>query len=163
MKSLTVVVFFSGILFSMGASGHIPASMPLKVDKIVVEKHKRTMILYQQDKVVKYYPISLGFNPLGHKAREGDGKTPEGSYQITYKNPQSRYHLSLKLSYPSIEDKKRADTLGVKPGVDIVIHGVGSQQVKRGDWTHGCIAVSNHEMEEIFQFAQVGTLVHIFP
>ncbi|MBN9286836.1 MAG: L,D-transpeptidase family protein [Gammaproteobacteria bacterium] len=141
----------------------------LQVDTILVEKQKHKMTLYHNNRPIKTYNIALGFNPEGHKEQEGDGKTPEGVYYITGKNPQSRFHLSLKLSYPSINDQNKAQRKGINPGSNIMIHGLGPRFHSKGkwhalkDWTLGCIAVTNDEIEEIFHYADVGTKVEILP
>jgi len=139
------------------------------VDSILVEKQKRILTLYHQDKVIKSYRIALGFSPEGHKTQQGDGKTPEGTYFIVGKNPFSKFHLSLKLSYPSQEDQILAQKVGVNPGGDIMIHGLGAHVKAKGkwhvmrDWTLGCIALTDEEIEEIFNLADVGTKVQILP
>jgi len=136
---------------------------------IVVEKSKRRLVLYSQDKILKEYRVSLGPNPEGAKTQMGDGKTPEGKYTIDYKNPKSAYHLSLRISYPNAEDQKRAQELGVNPGGLIMIHGLPNQLGWIGklqqykDWTQGCIAVTNAEIEEIWNLVPVGTAVEIKP
>ncbi|MGD9592314.1 MAG: murein L,D-transpeptidase family protein [Candidatus Berkiella sp.] len=141
----------------------------MQIDTILVEKHKRIMTVLHKDKVIKTYKIALGFSPEGHKAQEGDGKTPEGTYFIVGKNPQSKFHLSLKISYPSVEQIKSAKTKGINPGGNIMIHGLAPHLEKNGkwhamrDWTLGCIAVTNDEIEELFKIAQVGTKVIISP
>ena len=127
------------------------------------------MVLYQNGHIVKTYRIALGPNSVGPKLRQGDLRTPEGVYQIDAKNPHSHYHLALRLSYPNEEDRDRAKKLGVSPGGDIMIHGlpdrysyVGSLHT-RLDWTEGCIAVTNKEIEEIWKLVPVGTPVEIQP
>ncbi len=142
------------------------------VDCIEVIKHQRVMNLIRDDKIVKTYKISLGRNPKGPKREEGDKKTPEGRYFIKRKNPSSHYHLALEISYPNPEDKKRAEKLGVTPGSAIMIHGLPNylsylpQFMQKAqtwmDWTQGCIAVTNQEIEEIYQEVEVGTPVIIF-
>jgi murein L,D-transpeptidase YafK len=140
-----------------------------KIDTIKVEKQKHLMTVFHENKPVKSYRIALGFSPIGHKVHEGDGKTPEGVYYIVGKNAQSRFHLSLKLSYPSLSDLKYAQELGLNPGGNIMIHGLAPHLSAKDkwhamkDWTLGCIAVTNHEIEEIFNFADVGTKVEILP
>jgi murein L,D-transpeptidase YafK len=140
-----------------------------QIDKILVEKHKHLMTVFHKDKAIKTYRIALGFSPHGHKIKEGDGKTPEGTYYIVGKNPQSHFHLSLKLSYPSVEDQKKAKFKGINPGGNIMIHGLSQNLQSKGkwhamkDWTLGCIAVTNDEIEELFNLAEVGTEVVIIP
>jgi murein L,D-transpeptidase YafK len=139
------------------------------IDAILVEKQKHQMTVFHKNIPLKTYQIALGFSPEGHKTQKGDGKTPEGVYYIVGKNPQSKFHLSLKLSYPSPQDQTKAQKLGVHPGDDIMIHGLsprfqGKDQLHAlKDWTLGCIAVTNEEIEEIFHYATVGTKVEIVP
>jgi murein L,D-transpeptidase YafK len=115
------------------------------------------------------YPISLGGNPLGHKQQEGDQRTPEGFYAIDFKNARSRFHLALRVSYPNAQDRERAATKGVPPGGDIMIHGLpnglgwlGAIHRSR-DWTDGCAAVTNQQIEEIWSLVDIGTRVEIRP
>lgn len=140
-----------------------------KIDLILIEKQQRRMTVFYNNKKPKTYRIALGFSPVGTKVEEGDGKTPEGNYAITYKNPQSRFHRSLKISYPSSNDWQRANQKGVHPGSNIMIHGLSERFHRVGkwhalkDWTLGCIAVTNEEIDEIYQLADVGTKVKISP
>lgn len=142
---------------------------PGKADRILIEKSERRMTLYSGDAALKSYKIALGFAPVGDKEREGDGRTPEGLYRINHKNPKSQFHLSLKVSYPDKTDRAAAKAAGVSPGGDIFIHGtpgtsgVPAALVSRRDWTLGCIAVSNDEIEEIWRLVDVGTAVEIRP
>lgn len=135
-----------------------------KVTQIQVYKAKRRMYLYSDTKVVKKYKIALGGQPRGKKRFEGDGKTPEGLYFINRQNPNSAYHLSLGISYPNAEDSAFAEAQGKKPGGDIFIHGRAGKDKGRGrDWTAGCIAVTDREIEEIYAMVAIGTPVFIFP
>ena len=127
------------------------------------------MTLLSKGEVIKTYTIALGGDPVGPKERQGDNKTPEGIYTIDGRNGNSGYHLALHISYPNEQDKMRARELGVSPGGDIMIHGIkngfseiGAAHAER-DWTEGCIAVTNREMEEIYQFVPNGTVVEIRP
>ena len=138
-------------------------------DKILIEKNARRLTLISKGEVLKTYRIALGGNPIGPKERQGDNKTPEGTYVIDSRNRGSRYHLSLHISYPNERDKKRAKELGVSPGGDIMIHGikngfswVGDSQAEV-DWTKGCIAVTDEEIEEIEKLSPNGTVVEIRP
>jgi murein L,D-transpeptidase YafK len=150
---------------------HLAKTLPKNTvaDKIVVEKSQRRLRLYQDGKLFKSYRISLGTEPRGPKTQQGDHKTPEGKYFIDGKNPHSAFHLALHLSYPNAEDSARANELGVPPGGQIMIHGLpngmgflsGLQQYV--DWTDGCIAVNNADIEEIYQAVPVGTMVEILP
>lgn len=117
------------------------------------------------------YKIALGGNPVGAKQQEGDQKTPEGSYIIETRNPDSKYHLSLKISYPNDQDKKRAELMGVNPGSDIFIHGVPNDKWfleaysyrYKPTWTQGCIALSNRDIEEVWYAVADGTPITIYP
>jgi murein L,D-transpeptidase YafK len=131
----------------------------------LVEVHKaaRTMHLISGDKVIKSYNISLGGNPVGHKQFEGDKKTPEGSYYITHRNPNSAFHLSLGISYPNQADRAFAKAHGKSAGGDIFIHGGPRERVTSRDWTVGCIAVTDRQMEEIYAMVKPGTRINIFP
>ncbi len=133
-----------------------------EVTKIIVFKNARYMHLMHGTEVLKSYRIDLGFAPRGHKQFEGDGRTPEGLYYIDRRNPESEFHLSLGISYPNERDVARAQKLGKSPGGDIFIHGRGNpvQRLIR-DWTWGCIAVTNAEMEEIYAMVQDGTPIAI--
>lgn len=138
-------------------------------DRIVVVKSARTLTLYRQGKVLKIYKVALGPQAFGPKTREGDGKTPEGLYTISGRNEHSQFHRSLRISYPNAADRDRAKKLGVNPGGDIFIHGLPPQWAWLGaahrqkDWTLGCIAVTNSEMDEIWARAPLGTPVEIRP
>ena len=135
-----------------------------EVTQVQVHKADRKMYLFHNEKVLKAYDIGLGFAPVGHKQFEGDGKTPEGLYFINRQNPNSAYHLSLGISYPNEEDIARAEALGKTPGSDIFIHGRARQNRGRGrDWTAGCIAVKDREMEEIYSMVRIGTPIFILP
>lgn len=138
-------------------------------DRIVIEKKERRLTLLSQGQILRQYKIALGGNPDGPKERQGDNKTPEGTYIIDSRNHGSRFHRSLHISYPNEKDKKRAQELGVCPGGDIMIHGIknGLSQVGDAhttvDWTKGCIAVTDEEIEEIDKLVPNGTIVEIRP
>jgi murein L,D-transpeptidase YafK len=131
---------------------------------IVVDKSDRKMWLLSGNEVLKEYEVDLGRAPAGHKQFEGDGKTPEGTYFIDFKNPNSQYHLSIRISYPNAADRAFAASQGRPPGGDIFIHGQGDGPgSRRGDWTIGCIAVNDREMERIYAMVNVGTPITIRP
>ena len=144
------------------------------VDKIEVFKSKRKMKIYNNGKLLKTYQISLGKEPIGHKEKQGDFKTPEGLYNIKKKNKKgySVAHMSLLISYPNVADKTYADNNHWNPGGSIVIHGfMNNQSFLEGyighlfcsGWTNGCIGVTNSEVEEIYEHTPLGTQIEIFP
>ncbi len=134
-----------------------------EVTLVEVHKAERKMYLFSGTTVLKTYNIALGGNPIGHKQFEGDKKTPEGAYFITHRNPNSAYHLSLGISYPNQADREFARAHGKTPGGDIFIHGGPKEWFAPRDWTVGCIAVTDRQMEEIFAMVQPGTPINIFP
>lgn len=137
--------------------------------EIVVEKSSRRLTLVREDGVVRTWPVCLGAEPRGHKVREGDNRTPEGRYLIDFKNVNSRFFLSVRVSYPDEADRARARRLGVNPGGNIMIHGMpnGVRRPYRGylghDWTNGCVAVTNEAMTEIWLATREMTPVVILP
>ncbi|MEL7465673.1 MAG: L,D-transpeptidase family protein [Pseudomonadota bacterium] len=138
-----------------------------RADRILVEKSKRRMTLWREGRLLRAYDIGLGFSPVGDKSMEGDGRTPEGVYRIDRRNAASAYHLSLGLNYPRPDQRRKAARKGRDPGGDIFIHGqpnaLPSGLTIPGDWTAGCIAVDNAEMEEIWALVPVGTVVEVRP
>ncbi|WP_254368074.1 murein L,D-transpeptidase family protein [Paracoccus sp. Z118] len=135
------------------------------VTQIFVDKSDRKMYLLNGKTILRGYDIDLGNQPVGHKQFEGDGKTPEGMYFITHRNPNSAYHLSLGVSYPSAADMSHAMSFRQRAGGDIMIHGRGpyGNSVDKRDWTAGCIAVTDAEMEEIFAMVNPGVPIVIRP
>jgi murein L,D-transpeptidase YafK len=138
-------------------------------DKVVVRKAERRMILINRGRPIAEYRIALGPAPKGHKRRQGDGRTPEGRYVIDWRNVGSAYHRSLHISYPNALDRVRAAAAGVDPGGMIMIHGLpnglgrlGHRHLKR-DWTNGCIAITNQEIEAIWRRVRDGTPIEILP
>ncbi len=136
-----------------------------EVTYVVVNKGARRMYLFHHDRVLESYPIALGFTAEGHKQFEGDGKTPEGHYRIDRRNPDSAFHLSIGISYPNQRDIAFAESRGKSPGGDIFIHGLPNDPRRQtpGDWTAGCISVSNREMEQIYAMVRNGTPIVINP
>lgn len=140
-----------------------------EVDKIVVYKSKREMLVYNRNKLLKTYKIALGNSPIGHKHFEGDGKTPEGIYIIYDKNPNSAYHKNLGISYPNEADIEYAKSQNKSAGGLIKIHGLKNGLGALGklhlnsDWTQGCIAVTNEEIDELFEYVIIGSPIEIFP
>jgi murein L,D-transpeptidase YafK len=139
-------------------------------DRVVVEKAKRSMYLMQNGRVLRSYKVALGQDPVGHKTQQGDSKTPEGVYTVDFRRTVSRFNLALRVSYPSPQDRQYAASRGVDPGGEIYIHGQPTGGVSPArlaqtgpDWTDGCIAVTNPEMQEIFALVRDGTTVEIRP
>ncbi len=134
-----------------------------RANHIVVSKPLRVLELRRDKEILRRYRINLGFAPLGHKERSGDGRTPEGLYWIDRRNPRSEYYLSIGINYPNAEDIARARAMNVDPGGDIFIHGEPMRHSKRSrkDWTAGCIAVTNAEIEEIWSLTPTGVPVTI--
>jgi len=134
-----------------------------QVTQINVYKSSRTLQLLHHNRVLETFEFELGFAPAGHKTFEGDGRTPEGYYFIDRRNPNSEFHLSLGISYPDAEDLARALEMELDPGGDIFIHGTPQMFRGKDDWTAGCIAVSNRDMEKIYAMVQTGTRIAIYP
>jgi murein L,D-transpeptidase YafK len=138
---------------------------------VLVKKSTNKMYLIDDGEVLKEYKVSLGQNPIGDKIQRGDLRTPEGRYTLKYKNNQSKFYRSLYISYPNEQDIAEAALRGVDPGDDIVIHGlpngVRDHDIKGElyplNWTEGCIAVRNHEMDEIWRLVDVNTPIEIRP
>jgi len=141
----------------------------LHADSIVVEKQRRTMTLYNAGHVVRAYQIALGKEPTGDKIKIGDNRTPEGVFHIDARNAQSKYHMALHISYPDAEHIQRAKALGFAAGGDIMIHGLPPAYADLGekhrdyDWTNGCIAVTDREIEEIWRAVPNGATIQIKP
>lgn len=159
--SRRTVLFGLGALTLGACSGRLP-DLPY-ADHVVVQKSQRRMFLMTGTEPTAAYRIDLGFTPAGHKNQEGDGRTPEGLYWIDRKNPRSAFHLSLGINYPNRQDMAFAMARGVQPGGDIFIHGepVRARKGRAADWTAGCIAVTNAEIEQIYAAVRVGTPVTI--
>ncbi len=135
------------------------------VDLVVVIKSARVLYLYADGIPVESYPIGLGDNPVGHKRQSGDERTPEGAYVLDWRNPESIYHRSIHISYPNARDLARARERNVDPGGEIMIHGQPDYDFRErhGDWTNGCIAVTNAAIDEIWARVEDGTPIHIYP
>jgi murein L,D-transpeptidase YafK len=138
-------------------------------NRLVVKKSARKLFLFAGDELLRSYEVALGKNPVGHKERRGDYRTPEGKYLLDWRNPQSRFYRSIHISYPNENDRRRAAAMGVDPGGSIMIHGVPNRY--RDDqeflisfnWTEGCIAVTNKDMEEIWALVADNTPIEILP
>jgi len=147
-------------------SGSAPLPSGVKIDSIVVYKAKREMEVYQKGELLKTYKISLGGEPVGAKEFEGDLKTPEGLYFINDRNPNSRYHKNIGISYPNKADIAYAKRFGKSAGGDIKIHGIGKYipvLAHLTDWTLGCIAVTDEEIDELYVTVKMGAKIDIKP
>jgi murein L,D-transpeptidase YafK len=142
------------------------------VDLVVVEKSSKRLVLMHNGKAVREYPVALGPNPRGHKRHEGDGRTPEGRYQLDWRNPESKFYRSIHISYPNERDLQFAQSHNLDPGGHIMIHGSpdwvpsddwARQWLYRENWTEGCIAVTNGAMDEIWAAVKDGTPIEIRP
>ena len=144
-----------------------PLPRSVMADKVVVLKSYRKLLLMRGDEVLKTYIVSLGGNPVGPKTRQGDNKTPEGTYILDRHNANSQYHRSIHISYPNGDDLARAKKLGVSPGGELFIHGLPNDfhghSEALGDWTEGCIAVTNAEIDEIWRAVADGSPIEIKP
>jgi len=145
------------------------AAKPLRADRVVVLKKERTLQLLSEGRVIKSYKVALGGDPVGAKTRQGDHKTPEGVYVLDSRNAHSQFHVSIHISYPNARDRAAARARGVSPGGDVFVHGlpngygwVGASH-RAKDWTDGCIAVTDEEIEEIWKAVANGTAIEIRP
>ena len=167
MQKLLSWMFACGAL-SFAAQNAIPLATFQPCDQIIVRKAERRLSLVRDGEVVGNYRIALGLDPSGPKLREGDFRTPEGSYRLARRNPNSEFFLSIQISYPSDQDIRRARQLGYAPGGLIMIHGLPNRlrhppEYYDRDWTDGCIAVSNSDMVEIWLSTGADTPIEILP
>ena len=174
MKRFTVLscLLCLGLFAAAPARAELPelAMLPLEpVDRLELRKSERSLTLYRNEKPIRSYHVSLGGNPKGHKEREGDSRTPEGLYHLTFRNTNSRYFLSIQVDYPNALDRAWARRRGLDPGGEIMIHGLPNEPLLsrrrylETDWTDGCIAVSNEAMLEIWRLTRPETPIHIYP
>jgi murein L,D-transpeptidase YafK len=163
MRAVRIVLLLA-LAFGLSACGSkFKTYRGPAVTQIVVDKSDRRMWLIHETEVLKAYDVDLGRAPAGHKQFEGDGKTPEGAYFINRRNPNSDFHLSIGISYPNDADRAFAEAAGKPPGGDIFIHGYSRYKGRNGDWTEGCIAVTNRQMEDIYAMVRDGTPIFIRP
>jgi murein L,D-transpeptidase YafK len=164
---LLAALALAALVWVRPAPPPLPGAITGKVERIVIEKAARRMTLWQGERPLREYSVALGFEPSGDKEREGDGRTPEGLFRIDRLNPDSAYHLSLGLDYPRPQDRARAAAGGHDPGGDIFIHGQPNAMppgtMLRGDWTAGCIALTDAQIAEVFAATPIGTPVEIRP
>ena len=167
--------FLAALLVLVSATGMwASAAIVLKLDRtpaerIVIEKSLRRLTLFKRNGEQRIFNVALGQNPVGHKTQQGDSRTPEGAYHIDFKNIESDFYLSVRISYPNDTDRSRASEMGVHPGGNIMIHGYPNdarwpyERYIGRDWTEGCIAVSNAAMQEIWLATRENTPVEILP
>lgn len=164
---LTLVSIILTSMFFIGKGKSQNKIQDIRIDKVLVLKSKREMYLLSNGNKVKTYKIALGEHPTGHKVQEGDERTPEGIYTLDWRNNKSSCYKSIHISYPNATDIKKAKELKVSPGGSIMIHGLHpsinwmGNFHSRYDWTNGCIAVSNDEMDEIWSLIKYGTPIEI--
>jgi len=172
VRAAVLFVFAAALLLSsaaLAAPADTSGTANGPADRIIVEKSKRRMTLLRGQQEVAVYRVALGRDPIGPKVMRGDNRTPEGLYFIDCKIRNSVYHRALHLTYPNLDDLTRADSLGVSPGNHIAIHGMSKRQLWMGDvqylfdWTNGCIALTNSEIEEIWDLVLPWTPVEIKP
>ena len=162
-----LAVTISPLFRVWAADDQLPVSV--KADHVVVFKNERKLILMRGGRELKTFRVALGSEPVGAKTRLGDHRTPEGLYVLDRRNAKSSFYRSIHISYPNVNDRARAAKLGVSPGGDIFVHGlpngygwIGSAH-RAKDWTDGCIAVTNQEMDEIWRIVPDGTPIDIKP
>ena len=172
-KTLSALALSAAALAAVLAWANVPDSAPLPAgataDRVVVDKSERTLTLMRGGTALKTYRVSLGGSPAGHKREEGDERTPEGVYALDWRNARSTAHRSLHVSYPSPADSAAAAARGVSPGGAVMVHGILDglgwlgKLHRLADWTDGCVAVANWEMDEIWRAVPVGTPIEIRP
>ena len=169
MKRIFAVAFAAVAVAVLYAQWPIGTAPEGRADKILVIKNERRMELLRRGQVLKSYSVALGRNPVGSKTRVGDHRTPEGDYIIDWRNPQSKFHLSLHISYPNTTDIANARRAGAEPGGEIMIHGIQNGLGWLGrwhrfiDWTDGCVAVTDAEMDQVWKAVPDGTPIEIRP
>jgi murein L,D-transpeptidase YafK len=162
---MKLAILMAGLFFGFAANATI---MP-KADLIIVKKSQYSLTLYSKGVPLKQYWIALGPNPKGAKVREGDLKTPEGRYLLDYRKTDSNYYKAFHISYPSVDDMKRAQKLGVQPGGQVLLHGqrkgsvMSDETLQNSNWTNGCIALINADMDELWASVSPGTPIEIRP
>jgi murein L,D-transpeptidase YafK len=170
MKRRTLVVMALALVVGVAVLSPVVATTSLQVaDRVVVRKSERQLYLMKGASVLKSFKVALGLSPEGHKLREGDFRTPEGSYTLLDRNSDSDYFLSIRVSYPNRTDVSRSREKGYAPGGAIMIHGQPNnptrspEYYRRTDWTNGCIAVSNADMVDIWLMTRRNTPIQILP
>ena len=166
---LLFLLLFAGASGLARAEENEPAAAYGQVDRVLVVKSERRLYLLRDNRVVASYPVQLGRSPVGHKVFEGDGRTPEGLYHLDDRREGSRFYRAIRISYPNAYDREEARMYGNSPGGLVMIHGqpeyehMGYNESRHWDWTEGCIALSNAEMDEIWSVTTGGTPIEIIP
>ncbi len=165
--ALILVPLLLAFLATTSAASGVPEPTPDKADKVLVIKTERQLYLLRDAQVLRSYRVALGHNPVGHKVFQGDGRTPEGLYTLDWRTSASRFYRAIHISYPNEEDIDRAGQFGGRPGGSIMIHGQPVDGFAGAnpyfDWTEGCIALSNREMDEVWMAVDDGTPIEILP
>jgi len=162
-------LFFAGIVLFTSWPFLFAQSPGIGADRVVVYKGARKLVLWSQGKELRSYKVALGGEPVGPKTRQGDHRTPEGHYVLDSRNANSHFYKAFHISYPNAQDIAAAQKLGVSPGGDIMLHGLPKEYAWVGkahtlhDWTDGCVAVTDEEMDEIWKLVRVGTPIEIKP
>lgn len=160
---------FLAAVLAISFSASCGADYPFRADRVLVKKSEKILYLMKNNAPMREFRVALGPRPRGHKQQQGDERTPEGIYVLEYKNEKSDFYKSIRVSYPNSSDMQWAQENGVDPGGDIMIHGMPNNStlpeafVQMYNWTDGCIAVTNAEMDEIWQAVEPGTLIEILP
>ena len=171
-RGVGVALMLLGAQFGIAVPLITPARAALgpgKADKIIIVKSERRLYLVRDGQVLESFRVALGPHPQGTKIYQGDGRTPEGNYNVVGLNPGSQYYRSIRVSYPNAADRARARVLGQAAGGDIMIHGLAPERRSYGgehwrfDWTNGCIAVTDEEIDEIWRRVEIGTPIEIRP
>jgi len=167
-KSICPWLLLAVLAIPAFAAYDVPLPASAVADQVVVLKSERKLILMKDGRVLKTYHVSLGANPVGAKTHQGDHKTPEGEYFLDRHNQKSQYYRSIHISYPNAADRERAHKLGLSPGGDVFVHGLPNDykpvaNEDPGDWTDGCIAVTDAEMDEVWRAVPDGTPIEIKP
>lgn len=169
MRAAGLIAAMAVVLMVAACGGKAPEASKFRsyngppVTSVQIHKSDRKLYLFNGGTVLKTYDIALGFQPVGHKQFEGDGKTPEGTYVVDRRNPNSAYHLSVGISYPNANDRIYALANAKLPGGDIFVHGDSKTPKSQRDWTAGCIAVTDNEIEEIYAMVRDGTVITLYP